>query len=124
MTDPLFEGHEVGPSHLFVVPVTGYFHLHHGDEPFSEQFIEKVLDQGNIGMGRVEEGTPRPARIEAKMDETEAQVWFSPNPTLPQNRRAQQIIADIFHWHMLFYGCVLVAGLNEEQVVDLIKRYG
>jgi hypothetical protein len=65
---------------------------------------------------------PEPARIEVKIDEQEAVLWFIPDPTLPVNTRARELIAEKFGWHMIFTGSVLVEGLDPETVARFVNR--
>lgn len=114
-----FRGSE---THLMMIPVDGLFHGFHNSVGIDDEYVRKCLAEFNAGPA-LDEGVPNPARVEAKIDDTEAVVWFSPNPTLAENIRAQKIISDIFGWYMVFYGAVGITGLSEEQVVEILRTY-
>jgi hypothetical protein len=110
-----------GEQHLFQIPVEGIFHLYHGFTTVGDEYVEKVLGEAN----GPDDDRPRPAKIEAVLDGgPPVMIWFHPDPRLPENSRARQILADVFGWHMIFHGTVLLLGLSEEQVADTIRDYG
>lgn len=108
-----------GDGLLVQIPVDGLLHVYESQNPFGVKYIRKILDEAN-GPAGLSEGVVNPARIEAKIDDTECTVWFSPNPDLPENPRARAMVAEVFGWHMVFHGSVCIVGLNEKQAEILV----
>lgn len=106
-------------EHLFLIPVEGFFHLYHG-EADDRDGIHGKLNQFND----LHEGQWGVARIEAKHDDTECVVWFTPDPDLPENPRAKEIVAEVLGWHMQFHGCVAITGMDEALTTEIIKTHG
>lgn len=106
--------------HLLMVPVDGYFDLYHSESVPSDDRVKFHLWVRN---GKADD-PQHPARIEAKIEGRQCVVWFIPDAALPLNQRAREMVADLFGWHMLFYGAVAVGDLDAEAMTDLIKRYG
>jgi len=104
-------------SHLLQIPPEGILHLFHSDKPATREYIDKVLGVGDLLGGGI--GS---AEIEVVYEERECQLYFVPDPDRGVNDRARALVADLFGWHMIFHGDVLIRDLTEDQVVEVMKK--
>lgn len=101
-------------THLLQIPPEGILHLFHYEQTQARDFIDKVL---GVDPERVTS-----ARIEVKYAEKDCEVYFVPDPDLPVNERARSLIADLFGWHMVFHGDVLIDHLDEDSIVEVMRK--
>jgi hypothetical protein len=106
-------------AHLLQIPPEGVYHLYYAtDRPYDREYIGRILAEFDGHSQTL------PAQVDVKVneDEHEVKVWFTPDVTLPENDRARTILADLYGWHMRFYGSVVIDGLSEDQITGVLAR--
>jgi hypothetical protein len=104
-------------NHLLQIPPEGILHLFHRDQAVERDYVDKVL-----GVGYALGGGIGSAQIEVKHDGRECQVYFIPDPDLQVNNRARSLVADLFGWHMVFHGSVCINNLDEDSIVEVMRK--
>ena len=101
-------------NHLLQIPPEGILHLFHRDQAVERDYVDLVLGvtAGKIGS----------ARIEVVNDGKECELYFIPDPDLPVNDRARGLVADLFGWHMVFHGSVCINNLDEDSIVEVMRK--
>lgn len=106
-------------NHLLQIPPEGILHLFHRDQAVERGYIDKVLGLDQNPMVTDYIGS---AQIEVKYRDKECQVYFIPDPDLPVNDRARLLVADLFGWHMVFHGSVCINNLDEDSIVEVMRK--
>lgn len=93
-------------------------HVYHSEHPMTYDYAVKVLK------ARHPESLFTTAHLKVNFNGEVAEVWFIPDPGLPINAKATVLCAQVFGWHMVFSGDVVIEGLPEEQVENFIRSLG
>lgn len=68
-------------------------------------------------------GVERPIVVSMKQEEVDFHVWCGLDPTQPVNSTAREMVSSLTGLHMIFFGPVLVAGLDDDLVREMLALY-
>lgn len=103
-------------SHTIQIPHDdGLVHVYHSAAPMEYPEAAKIL-RARHGISLIQV-----ADIQVIFDGVPARLWFRPDPDLGVNTKATELCAEVFGWHMVFNGDVLIDGLSERQVEEYVR---
>lgn len=68
-------------------------------------------------------GVERPIVVSMKQEEIDFNVWCGLDPTQPVNTTAREMVSSLTGLHMIFFGPVLIAGIDDDLVREMLALY-